>query len=836
MKKYLLVFLAFFAFSISAMAQMSDDAVVKYVQDGVKQGKQQEQLVRELVAKGVTRQQLERLKDKYESTNGKNKKKTQKASIVRRSQSEANDSTSLDPKNKKKLTKPRKNSRYNKKNDAYDEEDSEYDDEEYDNRYDEEEEEDTIKVFGRDIFKTRNLTFEPTLNVATPQNYRLGPGDEVVIEVWGASEENFTQTISPDGYINIPEVGPVSLNGLTVQAASARIKSRLAKIYAGMAAANVDISTNARVSLGQIRTIQINVMGEVANPGTYAVSSFATAFHALYKAGGVSKIGSLRKIKVVRGGRTVTVIDVYDYILRGRSNTDIRLQDGDIVLVPAYEALVRVDGKVKRPMYYEMKKGESLATLINYTGGFASDAYARSITVERNDGTEKSVATIGEMDYTEFSLKDGDWVTVSAILDRYSNRIELKGAVYRPGYYEMGSQIKTVRDLVTKADGPLEDAFLDHAVLHRENDDKTLTVISVDLKGILAQTAPDIPLHKNDVLFVPSIHDLKDQGTIEVLGEVYSPGVFPYSSNTKIEDIIIKAGGLKESASVVRVDVSRRIFDNKSTKKQKEIAQNFTFGIKDGFVIDGESGFLLQPYDQVFVRRSPGYMPQINVTVTGEVEFEGDYSLSIRNERLSDIIQKAGGLSEFAYVKGARLERFMTDDEYAQAKEMLKIIKQQNMANGDTIKISDDDISETYSVAIDLEKAMANPHTEADIALRDGDHIIIPQYNNTISVRGNVRKQNTITYDPKKSLSYYISEAGGYADHAKKSGTFIIYPNGHIKELGRLASAKVIEPGSEIIVPAKQKSQWNLGATISMVSSSASMLAVIATLISNLKK
>lgn len=826
MKKYILVFITFFAFTLGAMAQMSDDAVVKYVKDGVQQGKSQEQLARELVSKGVTRQQLERLRNSYQNSQGKGNMKKQNPSIIRRSQVEDNDSTAMDPKNRKNGKTSSRNTNYDKDSDEFLEENN--------NTY--KDDEDPIKVFGRDIFKTRNLTFEPTLNIATPQNYRLGPGDEVVIEVWGASETTVTQTISPDGYINIPEVGPISLNGLTVQAASARIKSRLSKIYAGMASANVDISTNARVSLGQIRTIQVNIMGEVANPGTYAVSSFATAFHALYKAGGVSKIGSLRKIKVVRGGRTVTVIDVYDYILRGRSNTDIRLQDGDVVLVPAYEALVRVDGKVKRPMYYEMKKGESLATLINYTGGFSSDAYSRSITVERNDGIEKSVATIGEMDYSEFSLKDGDLVSVSTILDRYSNRVELKGAVYRPGYYEIGSKITSVRDLITSADGPLEEAFLDHAVLHRVNDDRTLTVIPVDLKGILGQTVPDITLHKNDVLFVPSIHDLKDQGTIEVLGEVFSPGVFPYSSNTKIEDIIIKAGGLKESASVVRVDVSRRIFDNKSTKKQKEISQNFTFSIKDGFVIDGEAGFLLKPYDQVFVRRSPGYMPQINVSISGEVEFEGDYSLSIRNERLSDVIKKAGGLSDFAYIKGARLERQMTEDELLQAKDMLKIIKQQNANNGDSIKISDSDISTIYNVAIDLEKAMANPHTEADIALRDGDRIIIPQYNNTISVRGNVRKPNTITYDPKKSLSYYISEAGGYADHAKKSGTFILYPNGHIKELGRTASAKDIQPGSEIIVPSKQKSQWNLGTSIGMISSSVSMLAVIASLINTLKK
>lgn len=691
------------------------------------------------------------------------------------------------------------------------------------------------KVFGRDIFRTKGLTFEPSVNIATPQNYRLGPGDEVIVDVWGASEATITQKISPDGYITIPDVGPVNLNGLTVQSASERIKSHLAKIYAGLSAANVSVGTNALVTLGQIRTIQVNVMGEAANPGTYAVSSFATVFHALYKAGGVSNLGSLRNIKVVRGGRTVAVVDVYDYILHGKSATDVRLQDGDMILVPVYETLVKAEGIVKRPMFYEMKQGEPLSALINYAGGFASRAYTRSVTIERNDGTEKSVATVSEDDFINFKLQDGDKLTVGGILERYSNRVELTGAVYRPGYYEIGSQIQTVLDLITTADGALEDAFLNHAVLHRVNDDKTLTVIPVDLKGILNHTVADIPLYKNDVLFVPSIYDLTDQGTIEVLGEVTNPGEFPFTHNTKIEDIIIKAGGLKESASVVRVDVSRRITDKNSTKKQKKISQNFSFGIKDGFVIDGEAGFLLQPYDQVFVRRSPGYVPQINVNISGEVEFEGDYSLSIRNERLSDVINKAGGISDFAYVKGARLERKMTEQEKRQAKEMLEVIKLQNAMDGDSIKISDDDIGDVYSVAIDLESALANPHSEADIALRDGDRIVIPQYNNTITVRGNVRKQNTITYDPKKSLSYYIGEAGGYADRTKKSGTFIIYPNGHIKELGRRASASEIEPGSEIIVPSKQKSTWNPSSAVGMISSSVSMLAILATLINNLK-
>lgn len=799
MKRHLSFLLAFFAFTLSAMAQMSDAAVVKYVKDGVQQGKSQQQLQRELVVKGVTKEQVLRIKEQYENQK-QQEAKAVATTDVERSNPETQDDVRTEMAGTKEIN------------------------------------EGGIRVFGRNIFTNSNLTFEPSMNMPTPQNYRLGPGDQLVIEVWGASEANFTQKVSPEGYINIPQVGPLNVNGMTVQAASALIKGRLSKIYAGMSTTNVDLSTNAKVTLGQIRTIQVNIMGEVARPGTYAISSFSTAFHALYRAGGIGSLGTLRGIRVIRGGRTISVIDVYDYILRGRSSSDIRLQDGDMILVPTYEQLVEIAGNVKRPMWYEMKKNESLATLINYAGGFTSDAYKGSITIERNNGQEKSVATVDEMGYSEFTLKDGDRIDVGAILHRYSNRVEVKGSVFRPGFYEMGNDINTIRDLVAKADGPLDEAFLDHAVLHRENPDKTLEVIAVDLKGILDQTIPDIALRKNDVLFIPSKHDLKEQGTITIAGDVFTPGTFPYAANTKIEDIIIQAGGLLESASTVRVDVTRRIVDPKSTKKQKDIAQVFSFAIKDGFVIEGEAGFILQPYDHVFVRRSPGYSPQINVEVAGEVEYEGSYSLSIRNERISDVINKAGGLTEWAYVKGARLERTMSTDEYLQAKDMLDIVALQNQADDDSVKVNANNIRRVYNVAINLEKALANPHSDFDLALREGDRIFVPQYNNTVTIRGAVRKQNTITYDPDKALSYYIKEAGGFGNRAKKSGTFIVYPNGHIKEVGRNTRAKDIEPGCEIIVPTKHKSNWNANTTIATITTTVSTLAVIATLITALKK
>ena len=802
MKKLLLVlFLTLFTATVNFAQSMSDEAVMEYVKDGVKQGKTQKQLYQELLIKGVTKEQLLRIKEKYEQQQSEAKTIKGNADVdTQRVNPEKRDDVASAQDDNKQQAAP----------------------------------EGGIQVFGRDIFRNSDLTFEPSMNIATPTDYRLGPGDQVVIEVWGASEANITQKVTPDGYISIPDIGPVAVNGLTVQAASERIRGKLSKIYSGMKTANVDLSTNVKVSLGQIRTIQVNIMGEVARPGTYALSSFSTVFHALYKAGGISELGSLRNIKVVRGGRTVATVDVYDYIINGRSHSDIRLQEGDVILASPYDALVLIQGKIKRPMYYEMKSSESVLTLINYAGGFTNDAYSSAVTVERNNNKEKTICTVDDMNYGVFKVKDGDIVSIGAILDRYDNRVEIKGAVYRPGFYAMGNDISTVRDLIQKADGLLDDAFTNRAVLHRENPDKTLEVISVNTKGILNGTEPDILLQKNDILFIPSIYDLEAKGTLEIVGEVFSPGVFPYAANTKLEDLIIMAGGLTEAASTVRVDVTRRLNDAKSTKKTKDISKTFSFSVKDGFVVEGEPGFILEPYDQVFVRRSPGYSQKINVTINGEVEFEGSYALNVRNERLSDVIKQAGGLTEFAYLEGARLERQLTYEEYLQAKELMAMITSNNKVEGnDSIVVPE--VTRTYPVGIDLVEIMKNPHSEIDPVLQDGDVVIIPQLMTTVSVSGSVRKPNTVVYNPTMKLKDYISEAGGYAERARKSGTFILYPNGHIKELGKSASAKEIIGGSKIIVPQKAKSQWNIGTTLSTITTSVSMLAVIASLINTLK-
>jgi protein involved in polysaccharide export with SLBB domain len=686
-------------------------------------------------------------------------------------------------------------------------------------------------IFGRNIFNTKKLTFAPSQNLATPDNYKIGPGDEIIIDIWGANQNTIRQNISPDGYINIENLGLVYLSGMTIKNAENYLRKELNKIYSGIIGDNP--TSEIKVTLGQIRTIQINVMGEVVAPGTYALSSLSTIFHALYKAGGVNKLGSLRNIHLTRNGVKIATVDVYDFILKGKTANDIRLQEGDVIIVPPYEMLVEIEGNIKRPMFYEMKNDETVQTLIEYAGKFTGDAYTKNVRITRKNGKEYQIHTVDQMDFTIFKLMDGDEVNVGAMLDRFENKLEIKGAVYRPGIYQYGGNLNTVKALVEKAEGLMGDAFMGRAVLHRERMDLTKEVIQVDLKNILNGTKPDIALQRNDVLYIPSIHDLQDIGTISVFGEVARPGDFPYSENTTLEDIIIQAGGLKESASMVRVDVSRRIKDSKGTKAIDKISEMYTFSLKDGFVLDGEPGFILKPYDQIFVRKSPAYQPQINVQVEGEILFGGTYALTNKTERLSDLVKKAGGVTSYAYVKGARLARQINAEERMRMESVLEMAK--NTATGsDSIDVSKIDLGNIYYVGIDLEKALANPKSDADIVLREGDELIIPEYNNTVRISGAVMYPNTISYQKGKSLAYYIEQAGGYGNRAKKSKAYIVYMNGQVKKAKKYSN-DVIQPGCEIIVPTKEKNQFQLQNILSIASTSASLATMIASIANIIK-
>lgn len=785
---------------LMAQSSMTDQQVLEYVKQGMSEGKDQRQMATELARRGVTREQAERVKKLYEQEQG--------VSTSKMSGTEQNEARLREATQEESTTSVLENPQPDSRELAQEN-----------------------QVFGRNIFNTRNLTFEPSVNLATPPNYRLGPGDEVIIDIWGTSQNTIRQQISPDGTINIEKIGPVSLSGMTVSEANEYLKRVLGKTYSGLDAP--DGTLEIRLTLGNARTIQINVMGEVVQPGTYALSSFSTVFHALYRAGGVNEIGSLRNVQVTRNGKTVAKVDVYDFIMKGKTQDDIRLQEGDVIIVPAYEALVQISGNVKRPMKFEMKKNETLATLIGYAGGFSADAYTRSLRVVRQNGEEYEINTVKEIDYSAYPMRNGDVVTAEAILNRFTNKLEVRGAVYRPGIYQLNGEINTVRALVNEAKGLMGDAFTNRAVLQREREDLTTEIISVDVRSIMAGTSPDIPLQKNDILYIPSIHDLEDRGDVAIFGEVAKPDSYSYSDNMTLEDLIIRAGGLRESASTVRVDVSRRIKDPKSTHSTDSIGQMFTFALKDGFVIDGEQGFTLQPYDQVFVRRSPGYQAQQNVQVTGEVIFGGTYAMTTTEERLSDLVKKAGGATSKAYLHGAKLIRVANDEEKKRMRDVINLMNRQfGEAMMDSLGIR---VEDTFSVGIDLEKAMAQPGSEYDLVLREGDVLSVPKLNNTVKVNGAVMMPNTVGYLSDKNANYYLDQAGGYALNAKKSKKFVIYMNGQVARIKGRSKDK-IEPGCEIIVPSKKNKRVNVGEILGYASSFGSLATMFATISNLIKK
>lgn len=816
MRRLITLFFLIFVLSGVVMAQqMSDDQVIQYVKEANKSGKSQKQITTELLRRGVTKEQVSRVQQKYSESNTVSNKSNEMPSQLRQR-------TLVDDGGGQRRT-------------------TDYSevgmlDEtvggRVDNRADNTATTDNAsQIFGHDVFTNRNLTFEPSINLATPVDYRLGPGDEVIIDVWGASENTIRQSISPEGTIQVSGLGPVQLSGMTVKDANAYLQREFSKIYSGISGS--EPTSQIKLTLGDIRTIQINIMGEVAVPGTYTLSSFSSVFHALYRAGGVNKIGSLRSIKVVRNGKTIADLDVYDYLMKGKMKDDIRLQEGDVIIVNPYESLVRIAGKVKRPMFYEMKPTETVATILNYAGGFTGDAYKKAVRIIRKSGREHQVYNVDEMDYSVFRLDDGDSISVDAVLKRFENRVEIRGAVYRSGLYELSGTVNTVKQLIKKAEGLRGDAFLNRALLDRENEDLSHEVIAVDLGGLLKGTVADIPLQKNDILYIPSIHDLKEEETISIHGEVASPGTFLFSKNMTIEDLLVQSGGLLEAAATTKVDITRRIKDPKSTSFSSVLGKTYSFDIKDGLVVGGEGDFHLEPFDEVYVRKSPAYRKQQNVVVAGEVLFGGNYALVKKNERLSDLISKAGGITPDAYVKGARLIRKMTEEEQRRQADAVRMAR---MGEGkDSISVEKLNISDTYTVGINLEKAISNPGSDFDLVLREGDVLFIPEYINTVKISGAVMYPNTVLYKRGESLRYYINQAGGYGNLAKKKKAYVVYMNGTVSRL-KSRDKKAIEPGCEIIVPSKEeKKRMSIAEILGMGSTTASIAAMIATMVNLFK-
>lgn len=860
MKKLLIYLMFLMLLPVAGMAQsMSDDQVMSYIAKEHTAGKGNAQIVTQLMQRGVNIQQIRRVRDKYQ------KQMSQNTSHSYGSAGDPTGSSRMRTNNGKKRTSGNEsagsnsdlsaysNYRISNDRDSSDKEDEvlEYRDElgkmipdtaaivkqYYDNKKTK-----AHKVFGRDIFNNKELSFEPNMNIATPQNYRLGPGDAVIIDIYGASQKSEQCTVSPDGDVVIEGYGPVAVSGLTVAQANARLRSTLGSRYS---------SSRIKLTVGQTRTIMVNVMGEVKLPGTYTLSAFATVFHALYMAGGTNDIGTLRNIKVYRNNRLVTVVDIYDYILNGKLTGNVRLADNDVIVVGPYDCLVNISGKVKRPMFYEMKKNESVASLLKYSGSFTGDAYNKAVRVNRKTGKEYAVFNVGEFDFANFHIADGDSVMVDSIIPRYANTVEVKGAVFRPGMYNLGEQVNSVRSLIEHAEGTTEMAFTNRAVLHRMKEDRTLKVISVDLVGIMNGTTPDIPLQENDVLFVPTKTENIEQRTITIRGEVQFPGVYKYADNETIEDFVLQAGGLTDKASTVNVSVSRRVTDPKALAPDSVIAKLYTLSLKDGFVVDGEPGFTLMPFDEVYIRKSPAYMEQKNVSVEGEVMFAGTYTLSANNTRLSDLYRKSGGTNGLGYIRGARLMRRATEAEKQrmrtalqmemeqQQKNILQLAASSNGANlqqaaegAKNANLSKFNVPDEYPVGIDLELAIKNPGGDADIVLREGDRLIVPQYNGTVKVNGAVMYANTVAFEKGKRASYYIDQAGGYAGDAVKSRAYIIYMNGKVAKLSHGAK---VQPGSEIVIPAKLKRKMTVAETMSLGSSLSSIAAMIAT-ISNMTK
>ena len=751
------------------------------------QGKSQEEMIVLLTQKGVTREQLERIRANYTEDT---RDSVVESGVTERERTEVPVAT----------VTPQRSERAES------------------------------RVFGREVFNSELLTFEPNLNIATPDNYVLGPGDEVIIDIWGDSKQTLRQSIAPDGTIIDPQIGPITLNGLTIQEANSRLKNAYSRIYSTMN--GEEPTTFMKMSLGEIRSIRVNVMGEVVVPGTYTLPSLASLFHALYCAGGVNNIGSLRAVKVSRGGKPLAEVDIYDYLLKGKSGLDIRLEDGDVIIVPPYQNLVAVSGKVKRPLIYEMKEGEAMADLLDFAGGFTGDAYKEAVRVIRKSGREYQVFNVEKTGFAQFTLTDGDEIAVDSVLARFENRVEIRGAVYRAGMYALDGQVSTVRQLIEKAEGVRDDAFLNRAVLYRDMPNTMREAQSVDVKALLENRVEDIVLRKNDVLYIPSIYDLSEEQTIAVRGAVGNPGTFNYVEGMTLEDVIVQAGGLRESASVVKIDVARRIKNPKSMDVTNVLAENFTLTLKDGLVIDGNENFIIMPFDEIFVRNSPGYQVQQSVTVTGEVLFEGEYVLSEKGQRLSDLVKKAGGINPDAYVSGARLVRQMNEFERRRVESTLRFAQQ---GLRDSIDVSSLNLGNDYYVGIDLRKALKNPGSEYDVVLRPGDRLIVPEYAGTVKISGGVMYPNVVVYEKGAGLKHYIAQGGGTLPRAKKNRAFIVYMNGTVAKSKAFAKAKPA-PGCEIIVPVKPARRGtSLAEIMSLASSTTSIAALVTSIINNTK-
>lgn len=691
-------------------------------------------------------------------------------------------------------------------------------------------------IFGVEIFSSENLTFAPSSTLPTPKNYKLSAGDEIAVNIWGASENNFIQQISRDGNIIVPNIGPIYLAGLTIAEAEIRLKNQLSQIYAGLSAE--EPNTYVKISLGQLRSIKVNIAGEVKAPGTYTLSSLSSLFNALYAAGGVNRIGSMRSIKLYRESKEIATLDVYDYLIHGKYETNVRLEDQDMIIVQPYVSRVRAVGKIKRPRIYELKKGETVEDLLTFCGGFTGDALKEQIKVNRQNGKMYSIFDVKTNEYSSFQIIDGDIVFADRIIDRYENRVRIAGSVYRPGSYALSDKMNTVKQLIEMAQGLKDETFMEKAVLTRRNDDTTPHITSINLKALMSGSIPDIELKREDSLYIATIYDMRENYTVTINGAVNFESTFTYADNMTIKDLVIMAKGFKESASLGNISVSRQIKDEYATTVSQKMAETYSFSIHDDLSIEDEAArFTLKPFDIVTVRYSPGFNPQQMVYVNGEIIFRGPYVIEKRGMRLSELVKKAGGTTGEAYIKGASITRKMTKGEKQKIESLIRLSADTTggkKIDSTLLKI------DSYKIGIDLDLALKNPGSDYDIRLIDGDSLYIPQFLNTVKISGAVLFPNATTFNSKKSLRFYIDQAGEYAEFAKRK-PIVIYANGQVDVTKTrfifFKKYPKIEPGCEIVVPMKMpKGVSNLAQIAQVSAMTTSMASVVLGMINVLKK
>ena len=688
-------------------------------------------------------------------------------------------------------------------------------------------------IYGHNLFKNKSLNFVPSYNIPTPANYKLSAGDEVVIDIWGDAISNITATISPDGSINVPNLGPVYLAGQTVEKAEKSLKSYLSKIYSGIA--QEEPTTFVKLALGKTKTVTVNVVGDVEKPGSYTLPALSTIATAMYLAEGPNDLGTIRAINLYRNGKLVSSFDVYEFIAKGTFNSNVKLEDNDVISVAPYAGVVTVAGGVKRPMKYEVKPGETLDKVLAYAGGFSDAAFADKVHVDRKV-TGAQTGAVGESfdvtaeKYSTFEVKDGDVITVNVNADQFKNRVQIAGAVWHPGTYAITPETTTLKQLIQAAGGLMDDAHTEKGFIVRYGENRQREQVSFNLKNVILGSE-NVTLAPDDSVQIFSATELQPRLTVKIYGEVNNAGnnTFDYREGMTIGDLILMAGGLNEAATLSKVEVARRMPKTGTENNSDVVVEVLGYNLMKN---PADADVKLQPFDIVFVRKDAAYKPQQAVTVQGEVNYPGTYVVEKSTVRLSDIINRASGFSKEAYVKGAKLTRTLTKEEFDRLKVTMDIAKK---LVSDSSAVDSLEIGESYTIAIDLEKAMANPGSVADVILRAGDVISVPAYNSTVKISGAVLYPNTVAFDPKKSWNYYISNAGGVSKDGMKRKVYMVHMNGSVATKGD--SNFKVQPGTEIIVPAKNRQEGgqSLAAIMGIATSTASLAAMVTTIINQLK-